>query len=239
VYCETPALPYDSDNAMDKADPTQVLRLRVLNAIGYGFDSHEQADHRYFLARQQADPVAAASELLAAQRKVFVKILGCVRHFNEHGGGTPIKWMHVPGFGCGAFAGDRGHEVNANFEQLYAEFEPKWRALGVTCSRDFIYPSPNGEYGMGTLPLYPTWLEYQSGTHPDGFGDLSERLFINAWDPHSLVGNGNFEDASMDGYYGRSTAMALLCWPPTNPILNEPDKLIAVDESGNCVPPTA
>ena len=63
--------------------------------------------------------------------------------------------------------------------------------------------------------MHPTWSEYDS--HPDVYGGLAGRLFINAWDPHSLVGNANFTDASMDGYYGRSTAMALLCWPPTNP----------------------
>ena len=46
---------------------------------------------------------------------------------------------------------------------------------------------------------------------------IQEILFVNAWDPWSMVGNGNESDGSLDGYYGRSTNMAVLSWPLTNP----------------------
>lgn len=42
-------------------------------------------------------------------------------------------------------------------------------------------------------------------------------LYQNAWDPHSMVGNGNRGDNSLDGFVGRCTNMHFLCWPPTNP----------------------
>jgi len=35
--------------------------------------------------------------------------------------------------------------------------------------------------------------------------------------PWSMTGNGNKSDRSLDGYWGRSTAIAPLCWPITNP----------------------
>ncbi len=38
-------------------------------------------------------------------------------------------------------------------------------------------------------------------------------IFVNAWDPWSFVGNGNAKDESLDGAFGRATAMALLCSP--------------------------
>jgi hypothetical protein len=38
-------------------------------------------------------------------------------------------------------------------------------------------------------------------------------LYINAWDPHSVIGNGNDGDMSLDGFMGRSTAMAALGTP--------------------------
>ena len=41
--------------------------------------------------------------------------------------------------------------------------------------------------------------------------------YVNAWDPWSMVGNGNESDQSLDGYWGRSTAMAVICWPLSNP----------------------
>lgn len=49
--------------------------------------------------------------------------------------------------------------------------------------------------------------------------DYSNTLFMNAWDPWSFVGNGNYMDNSLDGYYGRESNLALLCWPLTNPYI--------------------
>ena len=43
--------------------------------------------------------------------------------------------------------------------------------------------------------------------------------YVNAWDPHSIAGNGNFLDNSLDGYFGAYSAISLLCWPHTNPVL--------------------
>ncbi len=48
--------------------------------------------------------------------------------------------------------------------------------------------------------------------HPDA-------LFVNAWDPHSLPGNGNAGDISLDGYVGRSSAVHLYGWGVSNPYL--------------------
>ena len=65
----------------------------------------------------------------------------------------------------------------------------------------------------------PSFYE-ESGWHGKNWKDAIEQtLFINAWDPWSLVGNGNEMDHSVDGYYGRQSALALLCWPVTNPYL--------------------
>ena len=47
--------------------------------------------------------------------------------------------------------------------------------------------------------------------------DLGNRLFVNAWDCWSMPGNGNSWDGSADGFWGRSTAISLLCWPLSNP----------------------
>jgi len=45
---------------------------------------------------------------------------------------------------------------------------------------------------------------------------LSESMFVNSWDPHSIVGNGNGDDPSLDGHMGRCTEMAALSFPGTN-----------------------
>ena len=53
------------------------------------------------------------------------------------------------------------------------------------------------------------------GDIPDILDETS--LFVNAWDPHSVVGNGNAQDKSLDGYFGRLSDLALMCTPLTNP----------------------
>ena len=48
------------------------------------------------------------------------------------------------------------------------------------------------------------------------FENPMKALYVNAWDPWSFVGNGNYLDDSLDGYWGRSSDMALRCWSGTN-----------------------
>lgn len=214
VYVETPAVDDEARGNVLSEYPcpseAAALKVRVLNVIGYGFDSSEQADSERFSADLQAGELGG---LRGAMRAIFVKILACVLHFR--GTDAPITWMHVPGFGCGAFAGPWGSQVQAIWNELWSEFEPQIVDAGCTADRSNIFDS--GSFFGNTLRLVPKWREYAS--RPDEHGGLAHRLFVNAWDPHSLVGNANFQDASMDGYYGRCTAMALLCWPPTNPTM--------------------
>jgi hypothetical protein len=49
---------------------------------------------------------------------------------------------------------------------------------------------------------------------------LDDILFLNAWDPHSIAGNGNGMDNSLDGFFGRSSAIGLICCPCTNPLMS-------------------
>tara|TARA_Y100000389_G_scaffold203644_1_gene252851 strand:- start:1150 stop:2781 length:1632 start_codon:yes stop_codon:yes gene_type:complete len=49
--------------------------------------------------------------------------------------------------------------------------------------------------------------------------DLENRLFVNAWDCWTMLGNGNKGDNSADGFWGRSSAISLLGWPKSNPYI--------------------
>jgi len=69
------------------------------------------------------------------------------------------------------------------------------------------------------LPMIPDWVFSKEGEQ-----NAATSLLVNAWDPWSMVGNGNAGDNSLDGFYGRCTAMAVLCWPLTNPYLNKNDR---------------
>jgi len=46
--------------------------------------------------------------------------------------------------------------------------------------------------------------------------DISQILFINAWDSWSILGNGNTGDNSWDDEYGRKTVISVLALPQIN-----------------------
>ena len=52
---------------------------------------------------------------------------------------------------------------------------------------------------------------------PELFSDAKpDILYVNAWDPWSIIGNGNERDNSLDGSYGRCSNMSVLGWSVTN-----------------------
>jgi hypothetical protein len=42
---------------------------------------------------------------------------------------------------------------------------------------------------------------------------------VNAWDPWSMIGNGNDRDNSLDGNWGRCSNMTVLGWSEANPFI--------------------
>lgn len=74
------------------------------------------------------------------------------------------------------------------------------------------------------------------GPFPNGIlrASLAESLVVNAWDPHSICGNGNAVDRSLDGYVGRHTAVAVLTWP----VVNTRMRYVACDDTAHSPLPT-
>lgn len=203
IYCETPAVPYSKTNVTEKIDTKEMKIVRILNVVGYGFDSSAQPDFNYFNEKAKKE-----SNLKKHMKLIFDKILACIKKFKTT---KPIKWMHLPGFGTGAFAGSNPYVLNV-FQELCDIFIPFFESEGVEVDRGNIFT--NGSFGGNTLRLYDTWKAHDNSDLP-----LESRLYINAWDPHSILGNGNFNDASLDGYFGRSTAISVLGWSETNPYM--------------------
>ena len=57
----------------------------------------------------------------------------------------------------------------------------------------------------------------QTGTESEPIIRLEECCFMNAWDPLSNGGNGNYGDKSLDGYIGSVTDIAFRCNPSLYP----------------------
>jgi hypothetical protein len=64
-------------------------------------------------------------------------------------------------------------------------------------------------------------------------------LFVNEWDAWTIPGNGHGNDPSLSGYVGRSSNVAILSTPMTNPYLKEPSAHTFVQMGNDHVPETS
>jgi len=199
VYCKTPV----------RRGPSELQEpVRVINLIGLAFDDPRQPDvARYMHSTSVGD---AGRDVVhrwgGAWRIDFAGVLefyvdmwrltfGAARSLG-------VTTLVAYGVGSGAF----------NAFDTPEEFIRRVHLPAIEAARD---PAVRVVHGDGLL-LIPDAL-FDSAKLDALSIDLSTTLWVNAWDPWSVVGNGNAADASLDGYWGRSTALAVLSWPITNP----------------------
>jgi hypothetical protein len=163
----------------------------VVNLIGAAFDHPYQPDFVYF----QDKPVEAVVEFYRRMWKLALAALcesGC-------------KTLQIHNVGGGAFAGPfTGRFPKEIFEPAIRPLLPLFEQHG---KKIIGYDWDNHCFSR---KLIPDCLET---------ADLETTLFVNAWDPWSLIGNGNERDHSLDGFWGRISNLAVLGWLPTNPFM--------------------
>lgn len=189
VYCYTPI-----------KIKTIKSNIHVLNVIGVALDNMKQPDFIRIVEKGR-------DEYIKMVCLVFKKIKYCFMTKN-------FKRLVLHGFGLGNYAkyatmlGIDVHKVfQVAFNEIFADINPKWGKEIVFNNIDIIvdYPVIHQDKYLDALIL-----KYRKENQ------LEHTLFINAWDPFSMIGNGNEMDDSLDGYFGRISAMSILGWPITN-----------------------
>jgi hypothetical protein len=179
----------------------------IYHAIGAALDSPDQPDYKVFVARG-LDIRGLIQFYVSVFEKIFIaaamwKADGVVMSLvgggafadlypPYHGGGRPK--MHtevwVPAF---KFVWER------------YRYKTKLAAMGDLDNPAGAYllsqGASNAGFYPGLVPKYPNWL------------------IVNAWDCHTLPGNGNRNDPTLDGYIGRASAIHYFGWGVTNPLL--------------------
>lgn len=200
------------DRAPSVYTPTPVKGARgkvahIMNSVGVALDDRTQPDYEH-LKRMQ--PVQRSKELKARLVEAYVHLFECALSI----GAEEVVMCYLGG---GAFS------------ELFPELFPKKSYLA-----NFFVPAVKaalkktkytGRLGM----MGHTHHQLLEGLGVTRFGgrfpalldhlDHEKSLIQNAWDPHSMAGNGNRMDNSLDGYIGRHTAVASLACPLTNPYL--------------------
>ena len=176
--------------------------VSVVNVIGIAFDDPRQTDVRIF------------GEFPLSTRRVrkdmmfdFLKYMRIVYQLAFEAARKAKKTLVLAAIGASAF-------------------RPRnWRTEGAFI-RDVIVPCVVSLRSQ--FPDVDTIESWEDPIRiPDGlflspsriYEDISDKMFMNAWDCWSIPGNGNFADDSLDGYWGRSSAISLLCWPLSNPYM--------------------
>lgn len=228
IYCQTPV---DVDPVGTGPDSTTIpdsnlKDIHIINVIGYAFDNQGQPDYFYFKAKN-----FDRTELLSAYNNIFSKIKKCAK---DHKLTTIVMSL----FGANNFA-TLYLDLNDKFEGPKRFRQDIWYPAFFDFSNsvldiDIKFMGAENEIGDINKILKKNYVDI--GPFPQNIRsiDPATTLFVNSWDPWSLVGNGNSHDRSLDGTVGRRTPLAMLCWPYVNNYLLNNDRYVPVM---NCVDP--
>lgn len=175
--------------------PQGNILVHVINLTCYAFDSMDQPDFKYFSKKPKG-------ELLHKYNQMWKKALAAAKDLAKN---KKINKIRIFNVGGGAFAGP----FYENF--ILKIFEPSFLPLTDAFA----------EAGVEIVGYNRTTKQFENVHIPtlldDPVEDVEHTLYVNAWDPWSLIGNGNQRDRSLDGYWGRNSNMAVLGWHITNP----------------------
>ena len=177
----------------------QTRTVAVVNLIGMAFDNAKQPDYRVLIKNGKLDKERLFQLMVNAYKMAFKAAeimkrstlccspIGDVAFRPKKFYNTPQKFVD---------------QVIKPAVEMAGESFPKIKTMWAQ------YPDFNVPSAFFGLPPSTTskWTE-----------ELDDRLFVNAWDCWSMLGNGNSADDSADGFWGRSSAIALLGWPKSNP----------------------
>ena len=222
--------PLGYDERRELIDPKLV---HVFNSIGFAFDNTDQPDYKYYLK----------PKLTSEKKKELTKDLtNALRLFLVCAKNKKLSNVCFCYLGGGFFKTEYERQKHSYID-LFAECMDKALSAELPSFGNLqsIYFSGGSRLEYEKPKLTAVLNKYK---HPHGivkeirFGedipsifndlDTEKTLFMNAWDPHSVVGNGNESDRSLDGWFGRLGDLALLCTPATNPHMLRPEAFVQV-----------
>lgn len=200
VYCTSPVKKHPL------GDITWVDKMHFLHCIGYAFDSETQTDYKEIIKGKLT--VNYTNRLLQLYKNIFHIIFTCAKQYK-------LRTIALGLVGAGFFSNLYNSNSSPNtfmnnvFQPALQEVINKhgWNTEHIqVLGYDKIIINDNMLFNIGFFPNDA--LNY---INPE------TTLVVNAWDPLSIVGNGNASDHSLDGAVGMHTACGLLCFPYTNP----------------------
>lgn len=190
-------------------------QISMFNAIGLAFDSSNQPDYQYYfetgLSRSQR-----IKEIKKFYANVFKMVFRCAKDI-------AAKNIIFSLVGANNFAllykDEEANKKGIDLFQktiwapVFIDFLDSIQGKGITVA--FM----GAENSVAFDQIRKKYPIQDTGYFPDNVKSNPKSLFVNAWDPLSMPGNGNCGDHSLDGFIGRRTNVAAVGWPLTNPYL--------------------
>jgi len=204
IYCETPVY----------VDDTHIKRVRVINVIAPATDALLQPD---YIRLSKCENHLRQQLYETMLEDAFYITMACAIQ-------QKVKFLVMTAIGQGAFAEgawDLGIDPNLAYTNLARKyFGSKFiKATGtkvIFANCDFL---PQDEF-----PCIKQWLNSMLTSYSKGGSNendnIEDVLFVNAWDPWSVIGNGNKGDRSLDGFWGSYSAMSMIGHPKINLAMN-------------------
>ena len=187
--------------------------VHVINLVGYAFDDKRQPDYQFFIGtctnkNGTLNEDKFITDLVEKYEKMWLLAFAAANVLQKEGKIHSIRIFNVGG---SAFAehipGGAGNFINNIFLPSFA----KSKALFERKSIDILgFNFKTSMFDSTDVFNVPNSLVEE---------DYERILYVNAWDPWSLIGNGNQLDRSLDGWWGRSSNMSILGWSLTNPFM--------------------
>jgi len=170
----------------------EVRDVAVVNLIGMAFDNPQQPDYKLLIKNGQLNKVRLFQIMVNAYKMAF----------------KAATLMNRSTLCCSPI-GD-------------VAFRPREFYSTPKIFVDQVVKPAVKKAGESFPRVKMIWAQYPDFNVPSAFfgkwtEDLEDRLFVNAWDCWTMLGNGNELDDSADGFWGRSSAISLLGWPMSNP----------------------
>ena len=177
----------------------QYRDVHILHAIGLAFDHIEQADYIYYMGLGAGD---RRKQVVAFYASMFHTVFQACLHLN-------LGQLVMSMVGANNFATlYQDDSVQMNKDQFREQiWWPTWQTVASDYKQ--VRVSFMGVSKKEKCQFPKCVLKYPSA------------LFVNAWDCWSIVGNGNAQDQSLDGFVGRSSTAALTSWPRTNMYMHD------------------
>ena len=213
VYCFTPVLHYDG----------KVYSRHVINSVGLSFDDSAQPDYMFFAFMLKHNNFDRIRDVLIGAYRLVAR---CARDLGLRsiaicrlGAEASFLFPDAPGVSA-----ERNYlaqiwlpAVSTVVEEFKDSIDTSYLSGGM-----FDWKNHRDIADLRNAVSRSAVVVLESPSIPHAFtfrAGMEHVLFQNAWGPHSVAGNGNEEDPSLDGWVGRVSAISTLCFPPTNPYI--------------------